>query len=151
MDGNRTAPNRRSIAFLFDELARLNGAPECLVEQIRALFPRRGVALEQDALPYLEVLEETFSRAAMLEKECISAREAMARGKENSRRFADSCLELYGQLRALDDFLGGPGHLSSEEWAKRRKQSRDRAAERLKARLGPERPFFVILTPSEPE
>ena len=53
MDGNRTAPNRRSIAFLFDELARLNGAPECLVEQIRALFPRRGVALEQDALPYL--------------------------------------------------------------------------------------------------
>ena len=136
---------------MIEELASATEAPQALVEQIRAIFARRGVALDQDALPYLEVLEETFTRIALLEQDSIAARSAVARLEENSRRFADSCQELYGQLRSMDDFLKGPARLSGEEWAKRRKISRERAAARKKSQQGKEKPFYVILTPSDPE
>jgi len=143
--------DRRSIGFHIDALARASGAPASLVEQIRAIFIRRGVPLEQDALPYVEILEETFTRAAMLEKDNASARDAVTRLEENSRRFADSCLELYGQLRSMDDFVRGPERRSPGESAPRRRKVRERAADRRKAAKAPTRPFFVILTPSDPE
>jgi hypothetical protein len=138
-----------TIAGQIDELARLTGAPRSLVEEIRNIFLRRGVRLEADALPYLEVLEETFSRAAMLERESAAARAAFARLEENSRRFADSCQEMYGQLRTMEDFLGVGQRTSPEEAGRRRRLARQRAANRRVP--GADRPFFVILTPSDPE
>lgn len=144
-------PDRRSIGHHIDELARRTAAPVSLVEQIRAIFVRRGVSLDQDALPYLEILEETFSRAALLEQDNASAREAADRQQENSRRFADSCLELYGQLRSMEEYLMGSEPLSEDESARRRRQARERAAARRKAAEDPGRPYFVILTPSDPE
>jgi hypothetical protein len=144
-------PDRRSIAYHIDDLARQTGAPACLVEQVRAIFERCLVPLEQDALPYLEILEETFSRAALLEQDNAAARLAIDRQEENSRRFADSCLELYGQLRSMEDYLQGSEELSAEESERRRRQARERAAARRKAAEDPGRPFFVILTPSDPE
>ena len=146
--------DRRSIGYQIEELARLTGAPRSLVEEIRAIFERRGVAMEDDSLPYLEVLEETFSRAAMLERERESARAAFGRLEENSRRFADSCQEMYGQLRSMEDFLGLGKKTSPEEAGRRRRLARHRAALRNKVdeKLStPDRPFFVILTPSDPE
>jgi hypothetical protein len=145
--------DRRSIGYQIEELARLTGAPRSLVEEIRDIFLRRGVRLEDDALPYLEVLEETFSRAATLERESESARAAFARLEENSRRFADSCQEMYGQLRSMDEFLGCDAS-SPEETGRRRRLARQRAAARQRTdpKLStPDRPFFVILTPSDPE
>jgi len=144
-------PDSRSISHQIDDLARRTGAPGSLVEQIRAIFQRRGVPLDHDALPYLEILEETFCRAALLEQDNASAREAFDRHEENSRRFADSCLELYGQLRSMEDFLNGVERYSAEEGKRRRRQARERAAARRKAAEDPGRPFFVILTPSDPE
>ena len=143
------AARRLTIAGQIDELARLTGAPRSLVEEIRNIFLRRGVRLEADALPYLEVLEETFSRAAMLERESAAARAAFARLEENSRRFADSCQEMYGQLRSMEDFLGVGQRTSPEEAGRRRRLARQRAANRRVP--GADRPFFVILTPSDPE
>jgi hypothetical protein len=143
--------DRRSIGHHIDELARRTGAPASLVEEIRAIFTRSGVPLERDALPYLEILEETFSRAALLEQDNTSARDAIDRQEENSRRFADSCLELYGQLRSMEDYLKGGGDSSVEASARRRRQARERTAARRKAAEDPGRPFFVILTPSDPE
>jgi hypothetical protein len=143
------AARRMTIAGQIDELARLTGAPRSLVEEIRNIFLRRGVRLEADALPYLEVLEETFSRAAMLERESAAARAAFARLEENSRRFADSCQEMYGQLRTMEDFLGVGQRTSPEEAGRRRRLARQRAANRRVP--GADRPFFVILTPSDPE
>jgi len=143
--------DKRSIGHHIDDLAERTGAPLTLVEQIRTIFKRSGVRLEQDALPYLEILEETFSRAALLEQDNQSARDAVDRQQENSRRFADSCLELYGQLRSMEDYLQGAERLSAEESAHRRRQARERAAARRKAAEEPGRPFFVILTPSDPE
>jgi septal ring factor EnvC (AmiA/AmiB activator) len=119
------------------------------------MFLRRGVSLQEDSLPYLEILEETFSRAAMLERENASARTALSRLEENSRRFADSCQEMYGQLRSMEDFLGLGQKTSPHEAGRRRRLARQRAAA-LRAKTDeklstPDRPFFVILSPSEPE
>ncbi|HET8947058.1 MAG TPA: hypothetical protein VFQ07_08740 [Candidatus Polarisedimenticolia bacterium] len=146
--------DRRSIGYQIEELARLTSAPRSLVEQIREIFLRRGVAMQEDALPYLEVLEETFSRAAMLERENASARAALFRLEENSRRFADSCQEMYGQLRSMEDFLGHGEKSTPQEAGRRRRLARRAAALRNKVdeKLStPDRPFFVILSPSEPE
>ena len=140
----------RSIGRTIDELARLTGAPAPLVEEIRDLFVRHGIALEADALPYVEILEETFTRVVLLERDGSSARDALARSEENSRRFADACQELYGQLQSMEDFLSSAVRLSSPEAARRRRLARQRAAARRVA-AKKERPFFVILTPSEPE
>jgi hypothetical protein len=147
--------DRRSIGYQIEELARLTGAPRSLVEEIQGMFLRRGVSLQEDSLPYLEVLEETFSRAAMLERENASARTALARLEENSRRFADSCQEMYGQLRSMEDFLGLGQKTTPQEAGRRRRLARQRAAA-LRAKTDeklstPDRPFFVILSPSEPE
>lgn len=143
------AQKRLTIGGQIDELARLTGAPQSLVEEIRDIFLRRRIRLDEDALPYLEVLEETFSRAAMLERESTAARAALARLEENSRRFADSCQEMYGQLRSMEDFLGLGQRTSPEEAGRRRRLARQRAAGRRVP--GGDRPFFVILTPSDPE
>jgi hypothetical protein len=140
----------RSIGRTIDELSRLTGAPAPLVEEIRAIFLRHGIALEADALPYVEILEETFTRVVLLERDGSAAHDAMTRSEENSRRFADSCQEMYGQLQSMEDFLSSALRLSSPEAARRRRLARQRAAARRVA-AKKERPFFVILTPSEPE
>ena len=139
----------RSIGRTIDELARLTGAPERLVQEIRAIFERRGIALDTEALPYIEILEETFTRIVLLERDGSAAQEAMSRSLENSRRFADSFQELYGQLQSMEDFLSSAQRLSTPEAARRRRQARQRAAARRPVRK--EQPLFVILTPSEPE
>jgi hypothetical protein len=140
----------RSIGRTIDELAHLTGAPALLVEEIRAIFQRHGIALAADALPYVEILEETFTRVALLERDGTSAHDAMERSEESSRRFADSCQELYTQLQTMEDFLSSAQRLRSPEAARRRRLARQRAAARRVA-TKKERPFFVILTPSEPE
>lgn len=143
--------SRFTLARQIDELARLTSAPASLVEEIRAIFARRGISLDEDALPYADILDETFSRAAEIDREGTEAHEGFRTLEENSRRFADACQELYGQLSAMEDFLRGTPRPTAAETAKRRRQARDRAAARRAAAAKPERPFFVILTPSDPE
>jgi len=144
-------PTRITLSTQIDELARLTQAPASLVEEIRAIFVRRGIALDEDALPYAEILDETFARAAEIERDGADARAALKTSEESSRRFAEACQELYGYLRSMEDFLRGTPRPTPAETARRRRQARDRAAARRKAASKPERPFFVILTPSEPE
>ena len=140
-----------SLGHQIDDLARLTHAPDSLVEEIRAIFARRAISLDEDALPYLEMLEETFTRAAELERDGAEALQALRGLEENSRRFAESCQELYGQLRSMEDFLRGTPRPTAAESATRRRKSRERAAARRAAAAPNDRPFFVILTPSDPE
>lgn len=142
--------SRRSLKSQIDELARLTGAPESLVDEIRDIFARRGVPLDADSLPYLDILEETFTRAAALDRDSASARTGLEQGEESCRRLADSCLELYGQLHSMEEFLSAGSRLTPQDASRVRRQARERAAARRAGR-GPDRPFFVILTPSEPE
>jgi hypothetical protein len=143
--------SRFTLARQIDELARLTLAPAALVEEIRAIFARRGIGLDEDALPYAEILDETFARAAEIERDGAEARAAFRTLEENSCRFADACQELYGHLRGMEDFLRGTPRPTPAEAAKRRRQARDRAAARRAAAAKSGRPFFVILTPSDPE
>jgi hypothetical protein len=140
---------RTTLGCQIDELARLTAAPATVAE-IRGIFARHGISLDEDALAYAEILDETFTRAAEIERDGAEARAAQRTCEENSRRFADACQELYTHLRSMEDFLRGSPRPSPAEAAKRRRQARDRAAAR-RAAAKPDRPFFVILTPSDPE
>jgi hypothetical protein len=52
----------KSIADQIDCLARLTGAPRSFVDQVRDLFTRKGISLDEDSTPYLAALEEAFIR-----------------------------------------------------------------------------------------
>jgi len=52
----------KSIAEQIDCLARLTGAPTSFVDQVRELFTRKGISLEEDSSPYVRALEEAFIR-----------------------------------------------------------------------------------------
>jgi len=52
----------KSIADQIDCLARLTGAPQSFVDQVRDLFTRKGISLDEDSTPYLGALEEAFIR-----------------------------------------------------------------------------------------
>jgi hypothetical protein len=66
----------KSIAKQIDCLARLTGAPTSFVDQVRELFTRKGISLEEDSSPYVRALEEAFIREESIR---ASAQQAGAR------------------------------------------------------------------------
>jgi len=52
----------KSIADQIDCLARMTGAPPSFVDQVRELFAKKAISLDEDAAPYMKALEEAFVR-----------------------------------------------------------------------------------------
>ena len=90
----------KSIAEHIDCLARLTGAPAVFVMQVRELFSRKGISLDQDATPYLKALDEAFLR-----EESIRTRAAAARQKQEAAETTFERIEktYRQQLRRLPD------------------------------------------------
>jgi hypothetical protein len=74
----------KSIAEQIDCLARLTDAPESFVSQVRELFERKGISLDEDAAPYVRALEEAFVREESIR---IGAQQAAADEATNTDRF----------------------------------------------------------------
>jgi hypothetical protein len=68
----------KSIRDQIDCLAKLTGAPDSFVEQVRELFTRKGISLDDDSSPYLRALEEAFIREESIRIGTIAARSAGA-------------------------------------------------------------------------
>ena len=64
----------KSIRDQIDCLAKLTGAPESFVEQVRDLFTRKGISLDDDSSPYVRALEEAFIREESIRVGTIAAR-----------------------------------------------------------------------------
>ena len=52
----------KTIRWQIDCLAKLTEAPTSFVEQVHALFRKKGISLDEDATPYLTALEAAFRR-----------------------------------------------------------------------------------------
>ncbi len=52
----------KSIEQQIECLAKLTGAPESFIGQVKNLFHRKGIDLAEDAAPYIQALEEAFRR-----------------------------------------------------------------------------------------
>jgi hypothetical protein len=68
----------KSIGDQIDCLARLTGAPQSFVEQVRDLFTRKGISLDEDSTPYLRALEEAFIREESIRVGSTAARRGAA-------------------------------------------------------------------------
>ncbi len=64
-------------------LARLTGAPDSFVVQVRELFNRKGISLEDDAAPYIKALEEAFVREERIRTSSARARQELAQLHES--------------------------------------------------------------------
>jgi hypothetical protein len=68
----------KSIRDQIDCLARLTGAPDSFVEQVRDLFTRKGISLDDDSSPYVRALEEAFIREESIRVGALAARPSVA-------------------------------------------------------------------------
>ena len=88
----------KTIAEQIDCLARLTNAPSSFVGQVRELFSRKGISLDDDATPYLKALEEAFRREEVIRTN--------ARRAERERKKVNASVQRIGneyakQIRRL--------------------------------------------------
>ncbi len=56
-------------------LARLTGASETFVGEVRALFKRRGISLDAEVAPFLTALEDAFLREERMRTQALALAE----------------------------------------------------------------------------
>jgi hypothetical protein len=66
----------RTIDEQIQCLARLTGAPDAFVGEVRALFRRRGISLAADAAPFLAALEDAFLREERMRTQTLALADA---------------------------------------------------------------------------
>ncbi len=82
-----TAPfEPRTIGQQIESLARLTGAPESFVCQVRNLFSGKGITLQTDASPYIAALEEAFTREESIRNSTRRARHNLSRVQSNLQK-----------------------------------------------------------------
>jgi hypothetical protein len=89
----------KSIAEQIDCLARLTGAPESFVDQVRELFTRKGISLEDDSAPYTKALEEAFIREESIRASARQARTTMAASGTDFRKIGRAYVQQVERLR----------------------------------------------------
>jgi hypothetical protein len=80
-------------------LARLTGAPQSFVMQVKGLFSNKGISLDSDAGPYVDALEEAFRREERIRQTSQRARENLSRVGENFRRVGRAYTQRLKQLK----------------------------------------------------
>jgi len=91
----------KTIAEHIECLARLTGAPESFVDQVRDLFSSKGIPLESDATPYIGALDEAFTREETIRANTNRATANVSRLKSNFKRIGEAYLEQRRQLRRV--------------------------------------------------
>lgn len=80
-------------------LARLTGAPEPFVDQVRSLFTSKGISLETDAEPFVDALEEAFRREETIRSSTQRARDSLTRLQDNFERVGRAYTERIEKAR----------------------------------------------------
>jgi hypothetical protein len=83
----------KTIDQQIDCLARLTGAPDSFVTQVRDLFSSKGIPLDADASPYVGALEEAFTREESIRSTTDRARGNVARLQSNFRKIGEAYVE----------------------------------------------------------
>lgn len=95
----------KSIAEQIECLARLTGAPDSFVDQVRELFARKGISLAEEATPYVKALEEAFVREESIRASTQRARQSTARLRTDFERIGKSYVEQIERLRRAQSGL----------------------------------------------
>ena len=89
----------KSIEQQIDCLARLTGAPESFVNQVRQLFNSKGISLDDDAEPFVPALEEAFRREESIRCSTHRARQNLSKLQESFRKIAS---EIEGERVSIN-------------------------------------------------
>lgn len=71
-------------------LARLTGASETFVTQVRELFTRKGIPLESAASPYVRALDEAFRREESIRQSSWRARQSITRMSQQFTKLGEA-------------------------------------------------------------
>ena len=99
----------KSIGEQIDSLAQLTGAPESFVDQVRDLFAKTGISLEEDATPYLRALEEPFIREESIRASTERAQESVCRTSQQFDQVGKAYVEQIERLRRVHSGQPAPG------------------------------------------
>jgi len=99
----------QSIADHIECLARLTGAPQAFVIQVKDLFSRKGISLESDATPYLKALEEAFKREEHIRTTTARARQNLARLQDNFSKVGQAYVRQLEHLKKIQARLQESG------------------------------------------
>lgn len=97
----------KSIADHIECLARLTGAPQSFVMQIKDLFSKKGISLDEDAEPYLQALEEAFRREEAIRASTRRVHDNVARLQNNFSRIGKAYVRQLKQLKRIQSHLEG--------------------------------------------
>ncbi len=118
------ANDPKSIGSQIDCLARLTGAPDSFVEQVRSLFLTKGLSLEDAVAPYLDALEEAFRREEMIRRSTGRARESLSRLNHQFNRLGDAYRRQIEELKRMRSAASATSSGSGSRGAKSRKRQR---------------------------
>jgi len=79
----------RTIGQQIESLARLTGAPQSFVCQVRNLFSGKGIALDSDASPYVAALEEAFTREESIRSSTGRAQRNLSQVRGNFKKIGE--------------------------------------------------------------
>lgn len=99
----------KTIAEQIECLARLTGAPQTFVIQVRDLFSRKGIPLESDASPYLKALEEAFRREESIRTTAKRAQRNVKRLAENFNKIGRTYVRQLEHLKKIQTELRSQG------------------------------------------
>jgi mannitol-1-phosphate/altronate dehydrogenase len=91
----------KSIADQIDCLARLTGAPQSFVLQVKLLFSRKGIPLNSDATPYVKALEEAFKREENIRTTAQRARQNIRKLQSNFNKIGNAYVRQLEELKRL--------------------------------------------------
>lgn len=89
----------KSIADHIECLARLTGAPETFVGQVKQLFTMKGISLEEDASPYLKALDDAFRREEQIRARASSVQNNLSNIRDRFDQIGKNYVRQLEQLR----------------------------------------------------
>jgi len=110
----------KTIAEQIECLARLTGAPQSFICQVKELFTRKGITLDSSATPYLKALEEAFQREESIRASSRQARQSVARIHDNMERLGKTYVRQVEHLKKVRSSLQEQaGRLREQHQARR--------------------------------
>ena len=97
----------KSISEHIDCLARMTGASEPFIAQVRALFEKKGISLDAEATPYLNALEEAFRREENVRTSSARARQNLSKLQNNFNKVGKAYVSQVERLRQIQNTLQG--------------------------------------------
>ncbi len=95
----------KTISDHIECLARLTGAPDSFIDQVKSLFSNKGIDLSDNASPYLDALEDAFRREESIRCSSFRARENIAKLQQNFQKVGKAYVKQISQLKKIQSSL----------------------------------------------